>query len=167
MDEGRDPLKLDEFRLCVRPGHGLVARFPASILVVTAPDWAGHARGRPASRGVPSGRAGSPLAARLANLIDDTGSQKVPAFCAIAEEDDGLAMFVHGDSQVVITGAQPVMRLSGHGSAGWTSGIHDRWRRWPSRRPAVRLNPRPATSMSTSATASSPVPGSCCWHATL
>ncbi|MDQ6616869.1 MAG: hypothetical protein M3083_19510, partial [Actinomycetota bacterium] len=119
-------MSLDEFRVCVRPGDGLVARFPTSVLVVTATDWAGM----PAVDGLLEecrrATAERPLPERLAELVDQAGPQAVPAFCALADDADGLALFVHGDSQVVITGAQPVMRLSGRGAGGWTSGIHDR-----------------------------------------
>jgi hypothetical protein len=119
-------MRLDEFRLCVRPGQGLVARFPTAILVVTASTWAGMPAVDRLLEECGRVNADRPLPARLGDLVEDAEPQKVPAFCAIAGDADGLALFVHGDSQVVITGAQPVMRLSGHATSGWTGGIHDR-----------------------------------------
>jgi hypothetical protein len=119
----RATLKLQDFRLCVRPGHGLVAHFPATILVVTATDLATMPAVDRILEECRTPAAGRPLPQRLAELVDDCGPAKLPAFCAIADDGDGLALFVHGDCQVIISGAQPAMRLSGGGGTGWTGGI--------------------------------------------
>ncbi|MDQ1422337.1 MAG: hypothetical protein QOJ52_4299, partial [Acidimicrobiaceae bacterium] len=120
-------MKLEDFRLCVREGRGLVARFPKAVLVVTGSDWSGMPATDRLLEECRAEIADFPLPLRLAALVEDAGPQKVPSFCAIADDggDDRLAMFVHGDSQVLITGAQPVMRVSGGGRAGWTGGVHD------------------------------------------
>jgi hypothetical protein len=117
-------LRLDDFRVGIRPGQGLVARFPAAILIITAPDW----QATPGvDRLIDECRqgAGRPLTERLADLVD-VDPAKTPAFCALVDDNDGLAFFVHGDTQVVLTGAQPVMRMSGRGTAGWSGGVRDR-----------------------------------------
>lgn len=117
-------MKLQDFRLCVRPGRGLVAHFPATVLVVTATDLATMPAVDRILEECRLGVTDRPLPRRLAELVDDCGPSKLPAFCAIADDGDGLALFVHGDCQVIISGAQPAMRLSGGGSTGWTGGIN-------------------------------------------
>ncbi|MGH9123915.1 MAG: hypothetical protein ACRDZ8_04200 [Acidimicrobiales bacterium] len=119
-------MKLADLRLSVRPGSGLVARAMDAVLIVTEPQWPvlpivdrllDECR-RPASS--------LPLSERLSGIIAEYGPDQVPAFCALADDDEGLALFVHGETQVVITGAEPSMRLSGGGSAGWQGNVHDR-----------------------------------------
>src|SRR5215475_2357330 len=99
-------MRLDDFRLALRPGNGLIARFAGTVLVVTSADWPGL----PATDRLVELCEQGPelLAQRLATVVDEEG-QKVPAFCALADDRDGLSFFVHGDAQVVLMGADPVM----------------------------------------------------------
>ncbi|HEX3540905.1 MAG TPA: FHA domain-containing protein [Acidimicrobiales bacterium] len=129
-------LLLDDFRLCIRPGRGLVARFPAAVLVITA----NEERLPGLDRLVEECRngAGRDLTGRLADLIE-ANPDKTPPFCALYEEGDGLTFFVHGDTQIVLTGAQPVMRMAGRGTAGWTGELHDRVA-------SIAIGPAPASS---------------------
>ncbi len=117
-------MRLAELRLSVLPGRGLVARFPAAVFIVTSDDWSGlPAIDRLIEECAVEGH-GQTLAQRLSALVG-ADEYKVPSFCAVADSDEGLSLFVHGDAQVVIMGARPGIQLSGGTSAEWTGGVED------------------------------------------
>jgi hypothetical protein len=109
-------VKLDDVRIGVRAGDGIVARLPGVILVVPfAGD--GEIDQGAVDRLLEECRKG-PVAGRLGALRDAAGSG-VPSFALIGEVGDGLAVFVSGDVDAAIAGGDPVLRLSGGDLQGW------------------------------------------------
>ncbi|HEX3622162.1 MAG TPA: FHA domain-containing protein [Acidimicrobiales bacterium] len=108
-------MKLDDFRVGVVPGNGIVARF-SDALVVVALD--GPVDQDAVDRLLDACRVGS-LGPRLADLrsVSATG---VPSFAVVAEVDGGLAVHVEGDAQAAISGAAPTLHLSGR-APGWSN----------------------------------------------
>ncbi|MGH8908988.1 MAG: FHA domain-containing protein [Egibacteraceae bacterium] len=109
-------MKLDETRVCVQPGNGLIARFPHALVAVLGERPAGAIDallGRCAS--IVSGPAKA-IAAQLGNAV----SQEVPAFVAVADTDAGLALYLHGAVEATVaTGpARPLRIPAPSGPAG-------------------------------------------------
>ncbi len=122
-------MNLDEMALRVRPGDGLIARFPAAVVVVAAP----ARRLRPIADQVlalvgqtlgPGGPAGRRLARQLAALVAQADPDDVPPFCALAaSEDGGLALFAVGDVDVALHGPAGSRRWSGRDVSAWIDVI--------------------------------------------
>ncbi|MHB1533414.1 MAG: hypothetical protein ACYC1D_02180, partial [Acidimicrobiales bacterium] len=126
-------MKLDDLRVAVRAGEGLVARFPGALLVVHSPDWATNPFVERLIETCRGSGAEQPVTARLASLVasassasaasasaaaGEAGGGAVPAFSALADSDDGLAVLVHGAAQVSIGGGSPGEGSTGGGSTG-------------------------------------------------
>lgn len=115
-------MRLDDLRSVVRAGDGLVGRFPDAVLVVSL----GGPVDPAAVDRLLDACAGGSVATRLDELRAAAGAG-VPTFAVVVDTGDDLAVFVAGDAQVAITGAGPVLRLSGRDEAGWTSRVSDRF----------------------------------------
>ncbi|MGH9129577.1 MAG: hypothetical protein ACRDY2_11595, partial [Acidimicrobiales bacterium] len=110
------PLRLEELRVAVLPGEGLVAKFGSALLVVVA-------KGRPCApvvaQLVDACRAATGGAGELARLLGSTvgsaGQDGDVSFCAVVDGAEGLSILVHGDIQVSIRGGEPVVNLLGNG----------------------------------------------------
>jgi hypothetical protein len=108
-------VNLDDFRVCVVPGDGIVARFQGAVLVVP---FDGPVDEAALDRLLAACGAG-PLGPRLA-AVRDAAAPGVPSFALVAEADGGLAVHVEGDAQAAISGAAPVLHLSGR-APGWSN----------------------------------------------
>lgn len=108
-------MKLDDVRIGVRPGNGIVARVPDAILVIPFDDSVDQAA---VDRLLAECRKGR-IVHRLGELRAVAGTG-VPAFAIVAEVGDTLGVFAGGDASVPLVGGQPVVRLSGRGAGGWT-----------------------------------------------
>ncbi|MGH9076910.1 MAG: hypothetical protein ACRDY0_05560, partial [Acidimicrobiales bacterium] len=118
-------MRLDDFRVAVRAGDGLVARFASALLVVNGAGWDGNeVVGRLVEECRAAGGPGS--AARLRQVVTDAGTAAVPAFSAVLDSGDGLAVFVHGAARVSISGGQPEVALGDQAAGSWGAHIHDR-----------------------------------------
>jgi hypothetical protein len=110
-------VKLDDVRVAVRPGDGIVARLPGVVLVVP---FAANGQVDPMALDRLLDECGKgPVGGRLDDLrrVADGG---VPSFALVGEVGDGLAVFVSGDVDAAIAGGEPVLRLSGGDLQGWT-----------------------------------------------
>jgi hypothetical protein len=107
-------MKLDDVRIGVRPGSGIVARLPGAVLVVPFDEAVEQSA---VDRLLEECRKG-PVAGRL-DQVRAAAHPGVPSFALIGEVDDGLAVFVSGDVTAAIAGAEPVLRLSGTDLQGW------------------------------------------------
>ncbi len=108
-------MKLDNVRMAVRSGEGIVARLPGVVLVVP---FAGGAVDQGAVDRLLEECEKGPVAGRLDDLRR-AAEGGVPSFALIGEVGGGLAVFVSGDIDAVISGGDPVLRLSGVDRGGW------------------------------------------------
>jgi hypothetical protein len=106
---------LDDFRVCVVPGDGIVARLGDAIVVVPFDGPVDHAA---VDRLLDECAKGS-LGPRLAD-IRAAAATGVASYGVVAEVDGGLAVHVDGDADAAISGAAPVLRLSGR-APGWSN----------------------------------------------
>ncbi len=111
-------MKLDDVRIRVLPGDGVVGRFADALVVV--PFDAGTDQA--AVDRLLAECAKGDLGPRLTDLR--AAAAGVSAYAVIAEADGGLAVHVEGDAQAAIAGAPPVLRLSGR-APGWSNVFHD------------------------------------------
>lgn len=118
-------MRLADFRVAVRPGAGVVARFPTVLLVVGDGDWASNPAIGRIVQACQAPEEERSAATRLRAVIAEAGDA-LPAFSAVADSDDGLAILVHGDAQVSISGGQPVVALNDQHAGSWGAHIHDR-----------------------------------------
>ena len=115
-------MKLDDVRIGVRPGDGIVARLPGVVLVVP---FAGDGEvDQGALDRLLDECAQGPVAGRLDALRRAAGNG-VPSFALIGEVGEGLAVFVSGDVDAAIAGGEPVLRLSGGDLQGWGVRVPD------------------------------------------
>jgi hypothetical protein len=108
-------VKLDDFRVCVVPGDGIVARLGGAVLVVPFDGPVDHAA---VDRLLDECAKGS-LGPRLAD-IRATAASGVTSYGVVAEVDGGLAVHVDGDADAAVSGAAPVLHLSGR-APGWSN----------------------------------------------
>jgi hypothetical protein len=114
-------VKLDDTRIGVRSGDGIVARVPDAVLVV------------PFAGGVDVDQAGvdrlleacrrGPVAGRLDELR--AAGAGVPSYAIVAEVDGTLGVLAVGDASVAIAGGEPVLRLAGRDPDGWSVRVAD------------------------------------------
>jgi hypothetical protein len=122
-------VNLDEMAVRVRPGDGLIARFPTAVVVVATPARRLRAVGDEVltlarETLAPGGPAGRRLARQLAALVAQAEPDDVPPFCALAEsEDGGLALFAVGDVDVELHGPGGSERWSGRDVSAWIDRI--------------------------------------------
>lgn len=118
-------MRLDDFRVAVLAGEGVVARFPAALLVVAS---GAAACPQVVDRLIAECQqaTGEARTARWRELVASAAESRLPAFSAVVDSGDGLAVFVHGPSHVSISGGQPVVALGDQGLASWGARISDR-----------------------------------------
>lgn len=126
-------MKLRDLEVAVRPGTGLVSRYPTGLLVVTSADPADTAlvgRLLDACRSAHVGASGahgdgapSPLAARLRSLLSEPASTSALSFCVVVDGDDGLSIFGHGSAEVAITGGGPTVNLGDGRGDLWSASL--------------------------------------------
>ena len=102
-------MKLDDLRIGVRNGDGIVARRTGALLVVP---FDGMEDQSAVDRLLASWAVGG----RLDELCD----AGVASFAVVAELGDTLGVFAAGDAGVSIAGGDPVLRLGGRDVDGWS-----------------------------------------------
>lgn len=118
-------MKLAEMRVAVRPGDGLVARFPGAVLVVSSAEWVGSPVVALLIEECRRPDAGSSLAERLGSLISDSDVPPPSSFCVVIDGEDGLSILARGGVNVAITGGEPVVRLGGATGTAWGACIRE------------------------------------------
>lgn len=110
-------MKLDDVRIGVRSGDGIVARLPDAVLVVP---FAGEVDHASVDRLLEACRNG-PVAGRLEELraAADAG---VPTFAVVAEVGDSFGVYAEGDAAIGIAGGEPLLASPGAGSTGGACG---------------------------------------------
>jgi len=113
-------VKLDDVRIGVRSGDGIVARLADAVLVLP---FDGEVDQGAVDRLLAECRKG-PVAGRLDDLraAADPG---VTSYAVVAEVGDRLGVFVAGDADVAIAGGEPVLRLNGRDAGGWSVRVPD------------------------------------------
>lgn len=119
-------MRLEDFRVAVRPGNGLVARFPSALLFVSGESWATDPIVARLVNECQVTSDDAPVAIRLRAIIAEADSDPPLAFSVVADSDDGLAIFVHGDAQVSMSGGQSVVVLGDQDVDAWGAQIDDR-----------------------------------------
>jgi hypothetical protein len=100
---------LDDLRVGVRAGAGLVARRPGTVLVV------------PFDGDVDQGAVDRLLDVwQQGGELDALRGAGVPSFAVVAELGDTLGVYAAGDASVAIAGGEPVLRLAGRDADGWS-----------------------------------------------
>ncbi len=112
-------MKLDDVRIGVRAGAGIVARLADAVLVVP---FAGEVDGATVDRLLTVCGAG-PVAGRLDEVR--AAGAGLTSFAIVAELGDVLGVFAAGDASVAIAGGEPVLRLSGRDVDGWSVRVPD------------------------------------------
>ena len=114
-------MKLDDTRIGVRSGDGIVARLPDAVLVVPFAgevdvDQAAVDRLLEACRRAP-----------VAGRLDELGAAGagVPSWAIVAELGGTLGVLAVGDSSVAIASGEPVLRLAGRDTEGWSVRVPD------------------------------------------
>ncbi|MGH9069775.1 MAG: FHA domain-containing protein [Acidimicrobiales bacterium] len=119
-------MRLDELRVAVCPGEGMVARFPSVLVVAASPGWPAPRLVAALLEACRASITGSgQLVDRLAAIAADSDGAGPCSFCVLVEGDDGLSILVHGDIQVSIRGGQSVFNLMGHEGPVWTVLVPD------------------------------------------
>lgn len=102
-------MKLDDVRVGVRAGAGIVARRPGTVLVV------------PFDGDVDQGAVDRLLDVwQQGGELDALRGAGVPSFAVVAELGDTLGVFAAGEASVAIAGGEPVLRLAGRDVDGWS-----------------------------------------------
>jgi hypothetical protein len=112
-------VKLDDVRIGVRAGEGIVARLTDAVLVVPFDGDVDHAA---VDRLLAACRIG-PVAGRLEDLR--AAAAGVLSYALVAEVGDSLGVFAAGDAAVAIAGGEPVLRLTGRDVDGWSVRVPD------------------------------------------
>ncbi len=113
-------MKLDDVRIGVRSGDGIVARLDDAVLVI-------HLDGEVDQVGVDRLLAEcrkGPVAGRL-DAVRAAADPGVPSFVVVAELGDTLGVFAAGEAGVAIAGGEPVLRLTGRDVDGWNIRVPD------------------------------------------
>ncbi len=109
----------------VKPGDGIVARYGGTILVV--PDPLAGRRGVEVLLGVlrehSSPDDGRELVLEMAGVLVGTKTRDLPAFCALAHTDGGVAILIHGDLQATVARTGEAEHLSGRRAATWVDQL--------------------------------------------
>ncbi|OLR91910.1 hypothetical protein [Actinokineospora bangkokensis] len=107
-------MTLDEFTTAVRPGTGLVGRYPGAVLLV--PD---DVPGDGLDRLLGLLCDGAPDAgARLEALFTDPAAAPAPAFAAVVQGAFGMTIYVHGALEVAADGPSAQLRVRGRVDGG-------------------------------------------------
>lgn len=120
-------MNLSSMQLQLAPGDGLVARYGDVVLVVLNPQpHHQHVVGQLvdlARQASTSDNPGRKLSRQLAGLLGQADPDHTPDFCAIADVEGGVAVLVHGGTDLVIGTSDHEERLSGRLSATWVDRI--------------------------------------------
>lgn len=107
-------MKLDEMRLAVIPGPGLVARFERTVLLVL-----GDSTGPVAAELVKACRSYESAAERLRTIGSKRGRGS-PAFFALVDQGDSVVSFVSGAMKVSIEVEGSTLEFASTDEHGWT-----------------------------------------------
>lgn len=116
-------MNLAEKACRVRPGNGLVGRFPALVFVTSRPatDLGNEIVATLRTLGA-EGTPGKRVARQLARILT-AADDDAPGFGVVADDPDGTVIFVHGHVAVTAQIGDTEMKLSGVESATWIDRV--------------------------------------------
>jgi hypothetical protein len=116
---------LNDFRLQVFPGDGLVGRFADAVVIIlteSAPQAAIAENLLALVRESPSG-GGRRLVRQVIGLTANAEPGDVPSFCVVAGSELGLAVLLQGSLELSLSRAEGEERVSGEGVITWVERL--------------------------------------------
>ncbi|MBG0833220.1 hypothetical protein HS041_36570 [Planomonospora sp. ID67723] len=107
-------MRIDEYKLSVQPGEGIIGRFPSAVFLLVSEDDAAEPDKLISLFDGPAGPV-EDLGDRLEELLTADGSDAIAAFAALVETDQRMSLYLHGPVEVVADGPNVDFRAWGPG----------------------------------------------------
>ncbi|MFF5209067.1 hypothetical protein [Streptosporangium sp. NPDC000396] len=107
-------MRIDEYKLSVQPGEGIIGRFPSAVFLLVSEDDANEPDKLMDLFDGPAGPV-EDLDDRLEELFSATESDTIAAFAALVETDQRMSLYLHGPVEVVADGPNADFRAWGPG----------------------------------------------------